>query len=105
MIHSGAKQQNLAPGESQGKTRPRYEAFSDILPDLYHLYIYPVSYHVTPTHPLSTTLFKPSPTTYNSAEPSQICLCIPIYIGDNIPSQLLAHTLSYTHLYIVPKKN
>ena len=77
MIHSGAKQQKLAPEECQGKTRPRYEAFSDILPDVYHLYIYTVSvYHVTPTHPLSTTLFKPSPTTNNPTYngPIQICL-------------------------------
>ena len=47
MIHSGAKQQNLAAEECQGKTRPRYEAFWDILPDAYHLYIYTVTAYNT----------------------------------------------------------
>ena len=63
MIHSGAKQQNLAPEECQGKTRPRYEAFSDILPDLYHLHIYTAQLCI-----ISTTVLKPSPTTFYNAE-------------------------------------
>ena len=40
MIHNRAKQQKLAAEGCKGKTRPRYETFSDILPDVYHLYIY-----------------------------------------------------------------
>ena len=51
MIHNRAKQQKLAAEGCKGKTRPRYETFSDILPDVYHLYIYTIT--INPTHPLS----------------------------------------------------